>query len=149
MSLLENFGFNKNEIEKGALMFLAVLNILFLEKPNNSDFQNIVEALHCIHQIEREDTRKKSLLGFLCMGLHLFKNFPHKSEIMSEKIIICELHNIGGFQQDIWGLSVDLTLLSDLVSRLNNLSDTKKTKLHSDYNDVKIDELAMISMFFI
>jgi hypothetical protein len=143
--LLEGYGLERKEIERGALMFLATLNILFAEKPNNSDLQNLIEALKYIYQIELTERRDKILLGFLCIGLSLFKNFPDELHILNEKIIIGEFHNGGGFQPNIWGLSVNLNILIDLLNNLLNFNKAKMDKLHAYYKPLRLEGLSMIT----
>lgn len=140
----ESYDLGKKEIEKGALMFLAALNILFQENPGNDELRNIMETLRHIHTLGQEELRNKILLGFLCVGITLFKNFAHELDVLSEKIIIGEFHNIGGFQPDMWGVSVNFDLFPDLINSLKGLSEIKLSKLRAYYKYLRVEEFSMI-----
>lgn len=149
MCLIESYNLEKKEIEKGALMFLAALNILLAENSEIDEFQSIVDALKHIYALDNEVLRRKIILGFFCISLNLFKNFSHEPAIISEKIIIGEFHDMGGFQSDTWGVSVDFGTFSELLKNITILSPEKTQKLKSHYHHKTFEELPMISSFSI
>lgn len=141
---IENVAFSQAEIEKGALIFLAALNIYF-EREAQVELRHITNLLLDVHLLEQKEIREKILYGYIIVGLNLFRNFAPKEAIVSDKIILSELHSSGVFQPGIWGISVDLNLLAEVLKNIKGYSDEKVTRLVQKHSSLRLEELSLLA----
>jgi len=142
---IENHTFTESEIERGALIFLGILDIVLSEDPQKHPIRSVLDALHFTSFIEAGNIQEKVLLSYALMALYAFKHPNHTNTILPEKIIIGELHDQGGFLPGLWGVSFEITHVKDIINQLRNASDDRLEKLMKKYHTMHLGDLPMLS----
>ncbi len=142
---LENILLERHEVERGALIFLGMLDLLFAERYREHDLPNLVEALAHVHEPGAEALQQRVLAGFMVTSLTLFKHFPDRPEILNEKIIIGELHDRGAFLPGVWGVTFNFDIFAQVIDSFRSASAEKIDKLRKRYAPVRLGELVMLA----
>lgn len=142
---LENITLERHEVERGALIFIGMLDLLSTEHYREHDLPNLIEALAHVRDLESGPLQEQILASFTITGLALFRHCHDRPEILNEKVIVGELHDRGAFLPGVWGVTLNFNAFAQVIDGLRSASSEKIDKLRQRYAPVRLGELVMLS----
>ncbi len=139
---IENFEISNEESMKNLFLVLALKNEIKnnFEEPKKVE----VELLKAINSLE-EETKYKTVKIYLSKGIHILKSNIDDIEFKYKKIILKHFHDLGGFENSIWGIKINYDLFLDLTK---NIDYSLVEKLENKIKVVNKDSFIMLINLF-
>ncbi|BCX15495.1 MAG: hypothetical protein KatS3mg097_387 [Candidatus Parcubacteria bacterium] len=141
---LKDLQLSHQEIEKWALIYLKIHNMLHYEKISTiNDNIELIETeitattfSETFHLIHNNDFKKLST-AYISLSLEAINNHHHSPFLISEKIILGEFVCNGGFEISLWGLKIKEHILSsvakNILERINNNNYQKLLQKYQNF----------------
>lgn len=140
---LKDLQLSRQEIEKWALIYLKIHNMLHQEKiQTNSEYLELIETeitaitfAETFRLISNNDFKKLST-AYISMSIDAINNYHHSPFLISEKIFLGEFIYNGGFEISLWGLKIKEHILSCVAENiLERIKNNNYQKLLQNYRN--------------